>query len=327
MPGGFISDASYIPAGDISDASLNANFNFISSTPLNISLLGFDKSVFLDVSGILSKSAYDPRFTDYDAVVALDVSLVKFRNMFGVESDALLVEEDLSDPALLDNVHFIVYQDEIAEFVPNIGINGVVTSGSEELVSSLGAPMDQHARNDFVRHLANILFNTSYATELFINQELLVESAKVAFDAAWGQCKDNLEEISNTGKNLTDHPYMTYDASGSYYYLTDASNNSHYGVANICGEIFKQIVSRDPERFMNTNTLRVPAVGSDGQGLAQFYLPLIENDIINIKITLNANSNQDTFGLTYAQRSSSFNPADHTALKPKSYLVQMTLKA
>jgi hypothetical protein len=323
MPGGFISDASYIPAGDISDASLNTDFNFISSTPLNISLLEFDKNVFLDVSGILSKSAYDPRFTDYDSVVALDVSLVTFRNMFGVESDALLVEEDLSDPALLDNVHFIVYQSEIADFVPNIGTKGLVISGSEELVSSLGAPMDQHARNDFVRHLANILFNTSYATELFINQELLVQSVKDAFDAAWDQCKNTLEEVSNTNNSA----YMTLDASGSYYYLTDASNNSHYGHKNICGEIFKQIVSRDPERFMNTNTLRVPAVGPDGQGLAQFYLPLIENDIINIKITLNANSNQDTFGLTYAQRSSSFNPDDHSALKPKSYLVQMTLKA
>jgi len=323
MPGGFISDASYIPAGNISDASLNANFNFISSTPLNISLLGLDKNVFLNVSGILSKSAYDPRFTVYDSVVALDVSLVTFRNMFGVESDAILVEEDLSNPALLDNVHFIVYHDKIAEFVPNIGTNGVVISGSEELVSSLGAAIDQHARNDFVRHLANILFNTPYATELFINQELLVQSAKDAFDAAWVQCKESLEEVSNTNNSA----HMELDASGSYYYLTDASNNSYYGYKNICGEIFKQLVSRNPKRFMNTNTLKVPATGPDGQGLAQFYLPLIENDIINIKITLNANPNQDTFGLTYAQRSSSFNPDDHSALKPKSYLVQMTLKA
>jgi hypothetical protein len=78
---------------------------------------------------------------------------------------------------------------------------------------------------------------------------------------------------------------------------------------------------------MNTNTLRVPAVGPDGQGLAQFYLPLIENDIINIKITLNANSNQDTFGLTRDIRPSSFDPsgASILKLKPKVYLVQMTL--
>ena len=327
--GGFVSDVSYLPIAAGADPSLNLSSTFdISYTPLNISLLEFDENVFLDTSGILSKSAYDPSFSQYDAVVDLDVNLVHFRNMFGIESDSNFVDDDESNPALLDNVHFIVYQDQIASFIPQIGQNGIVTSGSEELKSSLGIAVSQYARQDFVRHLANVLFNTPYATELFINEKGLVDSASSAFNTAWGNCQADLAKVSNTGKNSTDHPYMTQaDDGGDYYYLTDASSNAFYGTKNICGEIYKQLVSRDPERFRNTNTLSVAATAVNGKGLTQFYLPLIAGDKINIKITLNANSNQDTFGLTRDIRPSSFDPsgASILKLKPKSYLVRMTL--
>lgn len=65
--------------------------------------------MFLDVSGILSKSVYDPSFTTYDAIANVDVSFVKFRNMFAVQSDSNELV-DLSYNTPLDNVHFIVYK-------------------------------------------------------------------------------------------------------------------------------------------------------------------------------------------------------------------------
>jgi hypothetical protein len=318
--GGFVSDVSYIAANDITVAALNTNFD-ISGNPLNISLLDFDKNVFLDVSGILSKTVYDPSFTTYDAIAALDVSLSTFRSMFAIESDSDTLT-DLSHPALLDNVNFVVYDDRIINFVPKMGENSSVISGSEELNDSLGLAVDQHVKDDFVRHLANILFNTPYATELFINQAELVMSVSDALDVAWGLCKADLHKVSNTNTEA----HMTLDIAGNYRYLTDASSNAYYGVKNICGEIFKQLVSRDPERFINTNTLKVNVDGIDGAGLQQFYLPLIANDIINIRITINANQSQDTFGLTNATRNTSFiSNGSGYILKPKVYLVQMKL--
>ena len=318
--GGFVSDVSYIAANNISVADLNTNYD-ISGNPLNISLLDFDKNVFLDVSGILSKSAYDPSFASYDAIADLDVSLSTFRNMFAIESDSDTLT-DLSNPALLDNVNFLVYENRIDNFYPRLGLNSVVSSGSEELVDSVGQQVNQHVKADFVRHLANILFNTPYATELFINQLELVASVSDALNDAWNnQCRVDLHSVSTSSAEA----HMTIDANGNY--LTDASGNSAYSIKNICGEIFKQLVSRDPERFINTNTLKVNVDEIDVAGLQQFYLPLIAGDKINIRITINANQSQDTFGLTNATRSDSFisNGSGGYILKPKVYLVRMRL--
>jgi hypothetical protein len=392
----------------VTDASLNSNME-ITGTPLNLSLLDFDKNVFLDVSGILSKSVYDPSFATYDAIASLDVSLVHFRNMFAIESDSVTMT-DLSNPSLFDNVHFIVYQDLIDSFIPNIGKNSIVRSGSNQLNDSLNVPVDQHVHNDFVRYVANLLFNTPYATELFINQEQLVKSTKKSLDYAWEMCKSSLQNVSTTSKNA----YMFYDASGNYSYLNDAlssdyvselynqivsndpallnaemfydvsenfyyvndtlpvdssgndlsttfinlynqfilnnpelinteifcdeSGNLYYlsdisvidisgnGISNICGEIYKQIVSRDPERFINTNTLNVVNDSYNSLGGKQFYLPLIANDVITMRITLNPSSNQDTFGMTPITNPSAFiTTSSGTILKPKIYLIHMRL--
>ena len=395
----------------VTDASLNLSSTFdISYTPLNISLLEFDENVFLDVSGILSKSVYDPSFATYDAIASLDVSLVHFRNMFAIESDSNFTDADLSNPALFDNVHFIVYQDLIDSFIPNIGKNSIVQSGSNQLNDSLNVPVDQHVHNDFVRYVANLLFNTPYATELFINQEQLVKSTKTSLDYAWEMCKSSLQNVSTTSKNA----YMFYDASGNYSYLNDAlssdyvselynqivsndpvllnaemfydvsenfyyvndnlpvdssgnelsttfinlynqfilnnpelintdifcdeSGNLYYlsdisvidisgnGISNICGEIYKQIVSRDPERFNNTNTLNVVNNSYNNLGGTHFYLPLIANDVITMRITLNPSSNQDTFGMSPITNPSAFiTTSSGTILKPKIYLIQMRL--
>lgn len=391
---------------NITDASLNME---ITGNPLNFSLLDFDKNVFLDVSGILSKSVYDPSFATYDAIANIDVSLVHFRNMFAIESDSVTLT-DLSNPALFDNVHFIVYQDLIDSFIPNIGTNSIVQSGSNQLNDSLNVPVDQHVHNDFVRYVANLLFNTPHATELFINQEQLVNSTKIALDYAWEMCKSSLQKVSTTSTNA----YMFYDASGNYHYLNDSlssdyvselynqivstdpvllnaemfydvsenfyyvsdtlpvdssgndlsttfnnlynhlllnnpelintdifcddSGNLYYlsdisvidisgnGISNICGEIYKQIVSRDPERFNYTNTLNVVNDSYNSLGGKQFYLPLIANDVITMRITLNPSSDQDTFGMSPITNPSAFiTTSSGTFLKPKIYLIQMRL--
>jgi hypothetical protein len=214
---------------------VNSVYPDISGNPLNFSLLDFDKKVFLDVSGILSKSVYDPSFAYYDSIANIDVSLVNFRNMFAIESDSVTLT-DLSNPALFDNVHFIVYEDNIELFIPNIGKNSIVTSGSNQTTDSLNALVDQHVHNDFVRYLANLLFNTPYATELFINQSELVDSTTKALDYAWDLCKYSLHQVSTTSTNS----YMSYDASGQYHYLNDSLSS------NYVSEVYNQIVSKNP---------------------------------------------------------------------------------
>jgi len=306
------------------DSSYTPNYLNISGTPLNFTLLFFDENMFLDVSGILSKSVYDPSFTTYDAIANVDISFARFRNMFAVQSDSNLLV-DLSYNTPLDNVHFIVYKDAINEFNPNIGANSVVKNGSVQEKSSLGSDISQNVKDDFVRYLAYLLFNTPYASELFINQQELVESAQRALDLAWDECKTKLRYVAT---DASFNHNMEHDASGNYYYLNDSalSDASGNGISNICGELYKQIASRDPQRFNMTNTLEVANGNHNTLGGIQYYLPLIIGDVITIRVTLNASQYQDLFGLTVSERPKSFVTSNNnTYLKPKTYLIQMRL--
>jgi hypothetical protein len=308
------------------DSSYNPRYLDISGNPLNFTLLDFDENMFLDVSGVLYKTRYDPSFSQYDAISIIDVSLVHFRNMFGVESDSDLLI-DLSYNTALDNVHFIVYNDKIEHFIPNLGDHSIVASGTIQDKSSMGLDVAQNTKFDFVRYLAYLLFNTPYAAELFVNEEELVQSTSRAINNAWTECRKKLRYISS---DASGNHNMKFDASGNYYYLNDSalSDASGNGISNICGELYKQIVSNDPERFIDTNTLEV--VGSsihNSLGGKQYYLPFILNDVITIRVTLNAAQSQDLFGMIPITRPSSFD--NHGAgpyLKPKVYLIKMTLK-
>jgi hypothetical protein len=179
---------------------------------------------------------------------------------------------------------------------------------------------------DFVRYLAYLLFNTPYAAELFVNEQELVQSADRALELAWDQCKAKLRYVAT---DASFNHNMEHDASGNYYYLDDSalSDASGNGISNICGELYKQIVSNDPQRFNETNTLEVANENVNGLGGKQYYLPFILNDIITIRITLNAAPTQDLFNLTVLERPGAFKNGTGPELKPKVYLIKMKLVA
>jgi len=307
-------------SGVVLDGSYNLRYLDVSGTALNFTLIHFDQTMYLDVSGVLSKSRYDPSFAEYDAISEIDVSLVHFRKIFAIESDSDNLI-DLSYNSVLDNVHFIVYDNsnnQIDNFIPNLGDLSKVVSGSIQDKSSLGLAIEQNTKLDFIRYLAYLLFNTPYASELFVNEEELVKSASNAINLAWTQCRGKLKDVSS--RNPNSDPKMTHDVSGGFWYRNDNGNDT----TNICGELYKQIVSNDPERFNNTNTLETVENYTNSLGGKQYYLPFIKHDVITIRVTLNAALGQDLFGLTYAERNSSF-AADHQHLKPKIYLIKMRL--
>jgi hypothetical protein len=307
------------------DASHNPTYLTVIGNPLNFTILNFDQRMFLDLSGVIYKSAYDPSFSAYDAISEVDVSLAHFREIFAIQSDSNQLM-DLSYNSVLDNVHFLVYHDKINNFIPHIGSKSEVVAGTVQEKSSLGVSIAQYTKMDFVRYLAYLLFNTPYAAELFVNEQELVQSADRALDLAWDQCKEKLRYVAT---DASFNHNMEYDASGNYHYLNDSalSDASGNGISNICGELYKQIVSNDPQRFNETNTLEVANENVNGLGGKQYYLPFILNDIITIRITLNAAPTQDLFNLTVAERPGAFKDGTGPELKPKVYLIKMKLVA
>ena len=307
------------------DASHNPTYLTVVGNPLNFTILDFDQHMFLDLSGVIYKSAYDPSFSAYDAISEVDVSLAHFREIFAIQSDSNQLM-DLSYNSVLDNVHFLVYHDKINHFIPHIGSESLVVAGTVQEKNSLGVPVNQHTKSDFIRYLAYLLFNTPYAAELFVNEQELVQSADRALELAWDECKAKLRYVAT---DASFNHNMEHDASGNYYYLNDSalSDASGNGISNICGELYKQIVSNDPQRFNETNTLEVANENVNGLGGKQYYLPFILNDIITIRITLNAAPTQDLFNLTVLERPGAFKNGTGPELKPKVYLIKMKLVA
>lgn len=327
LPSGL--DQSVDACGNLIDATgttsqssyTNSNFDTVTGTPMEMSLVHFDKIVSIGAHGDIYETTYTPVFSDYDAIADLDVSLANFRKIFAIGSDSIDLSNiavfDPTNPDPIDNVRFYVYDDKIDNFNPLLGANSVVTNSAIQTISS-GHPLDQHVKRDFVRYLAYLLFNTSKAGSLFLNENELVNSVSDSLDAAWAQCAADLHSISTSGNSAS----LTVSAAGNYY--TDVSGGD---LNNICGELYKQIVSRQPQRFSDLKDLRVLST-TEPDYISEpyrnhFYLPLIAGDTIDIKVTVHPNENQTLYGLTPAVAPNKFG-ADHKLI-PRVYLIRMTL--
>jgi hypothetical protein len=317
-------------SGNLIDASGNpsvatytgADFTKVNGTAIEMSLLSFDKTVTIDTDGIIYHQIYTPAFKDYDAIADLDVSLVNFRKIFAFGSDSIDLQNIAGafDPTRLidlENTRFYVYDDEIDGFQPSLGANAVVTNNAIEAGES-GGVFDQHAKKDFVRYLAWLLFNTPYATSLFLNEQELVTSVSNSLNSAWDQCRVDLHNISTSGTSAD----LTVDVSGNY--MMDVSGGN---IKNICGELYRQLASRQPQRFADVKDLRVLHATEpddiDEVNREQFYLPLIQNDTIDIKVTIHPHASQPLYGLSSTAAPAKFE-TDGT-LKHRTYLIRMRL--
>ena len=158
-----------------------------------------------------------------------------------------------------------------------IGENAIVTNetaiGKNTIVNS--PYLNQCINHDYVRYLAKSLFNTSYATSLFLNRNNLIQSVGTSINIAWNDMHKLIQNISNKGL----HPNLI-GASG-FKYFTDEETNAY----NICRELYLQLISQQPQRFKNLLN------STNSQ-----YLPIFAGDTISIRIIINPSINQPTFG-------------------------------
>ena len=269
-----------IPVPALSEALLVAG-------ALQMSLVSLDKMVRIDAKGILSSAPYIPAFDTWDAVAQCDVPLETIRSMFVFQTDHF----DVDDVAATD-VRFYIDSANI----PNAAAIGLPTAivGNGK-VSSLNAagtalsPSDLVIGKDYIRHLANILFNTPFGVDLFINEEDLVTSVNNALNKIWVSCAEDLQDISNTGQN------ENLQGVGNYKYLsrTDCCCTCNFG-----SELYEMLVSREPSRFIDLLTLQVGAVQAarvDPDARNLYKLPLKVGDQILIRVGLKPDPLQDSF--------------------------------
>ena len=171
----------------------------LAAGALQMSLVSLDKMVRIDAKGILSSAPYIPAFEKWDAVAQCDVPLETIRSMFVFQTDHF----DVDDVAATD-VRFYIDSANI----PNAAAIGLPTAivGNGK-VSSLNAEgtafteADLVIGKDYIRHLANILFNTPFGVDLFTNEADLVTSVNNALNKVWVSCAQDLQNNSITGNS------------------------------------------------------------------------------------------------------------------------------
>lgn len=262
----------------------------VASNKVQMSLLALNKVVNIGTVGIISSGSYDISFNKWNAVANCEIPLNTLRNMFVIQTDG----DDINDAS--DN--------DIKFYIDPSGIpmsislnNSVVYSGKVAEVDALNQPLtDQSISKDYVRHLADLLFNTPYGADLFINEGELVTSVNTALTQIWSSCVTDLQSISTKGTNTN----LTGNAGHQYLLASavDASGNSSF---NICRELYKRLAGSVPGRFANLSTIKVGATQTaiiDPSYNNLYYLPLEAGDQILMRVVLMPSPSQNSFANT-----------------------------
>lgn len=281
----------------------------LSTNTVCIVLSSFDKVVSIESAGKITNH-YSPHFDSYDAIVEIGIDLCKFTQLFGISTSYVNV-----DDIITDDLKYYVYSSKLGDFKPNLHLNSIVANNPINTVGPRGEEIDQHIQKDFIRHLAKLLFNTSFATDLFTNEDELTASVSHALIQMWGSCIQELQDISTTGSS----PLLQGDTGK--HYLDGTANTIH----NICKEIYSILMSQSPKRFSNLPSLEITDPLLQIDGIKQYHLPFYHGDEVCMKVTLKPNENQNLFGLSsnHIYTPPKFD-SDGTLLG-RSYLIKMKL--
>lgn len=260
--------------------------------PIQMQLLALNKMVSIGQLGKVSDTYYNPGFTYYDAIATLNISVDTFRNMFLFQSDGFDVDNNPSQ-----DIRYYTYYDSIPTAEEIKLYNSVIEYGHAEPSAA-----DQHLIKDYVRHLANQLFNTPFATDLFINEQELRDSVQTALNTIWEACKNDLIKVSTKGD------YSGHQGNENHYYLTDGETDTETGKPsktdplnsplNIGRELFRMLISRASRRFTNLVDLEVDsdtASKIDPDATKLYHFPFIVGDQIVLRLVLQPNPLQKSF--------------------------------
>jgi hypothetical protein len=236
---------------------------------MDFALPGLDSTFQLSTSGTIDSSVIPVSATNATAVFY--VKLSDMSAVFKFQTD----DSDMDDTSAND-VRYYVFN----KYWPtNLKINPAHAMLDKlESAGRLGtisyAADKSMIKHDYIRYLAYRLFNTVYGVDLFNNERELVEN--IAYHGEVTRC--GIAAVLDTISTTSPSPSMSLDSSGNKY-LTNADSSN----INICRELLRQIGGSQPGRLAQLA----------GAGGIQ-SIPFVENDTLNIKLTVAAASNQHT---------------------------------
>jgi hypothetical protein len=230
---------------------------------VNFVLEGLNQVFTLDVSGALAGEA--PVTLDVSCVAVYNVKLSDMKNVFKFQSDSFDVNDvDASD------IKYYVY---MSNWPANLKLNPVHAGAlsSSPILATGGSIVEEKnlVKHDFVRYLAEQLFNTPHGVDLFSNEDALLSdlvskgtAARQAIDASL-----NAVNQANAAHGTAPNKYST---------------NALTSAANFSRVLMRQVANEAASRFATEISN-----SSDIQSI-----PLMNNDTISFKVSISAAANQ-----------------------------------
>lgn len=241
--------------------------------PINFVLNNFETVINLDISGTMLGEIFTAIDASANAVIEIDLAVAK--SAFQFQSDSSDVLNDVTS-----DIKFYLSETNFwnAGFKYNAADANVVAGGTPGPIASgfdLNKSMVCH---DFVRYIAEQLFNTHHGVDLLDNElELLTDIRKKSRDV-WTKMQTEVakyKDIAGTG-------------DGSLLLSTDSAGNSYSSDAHS-----ESITRRLYEQMIYTLAGKERFKGPIITGVRQ-DLPFEVDDTIEIKLTINPESNQHT---------------------------------
>jgi hypothetical protein len=128
-------------------------------------------------------------------------------------------------------------------------------------------------KHDFIRYIALQLFNTVNGVDLFQNESDILENITYYGENSRIGIQSVLDTVSTMSADIT----MNIDSSMNKY-----STNQNDSILNISRELMRQIAVSAPARLEDSEFVSAAAAGS------LLSVPLVENDTMNIRVTVEA---------------------------------------
>jgi hypothetical protein len=255
----------------------------------NITAAIFDAEDTTDVSG------------NYPNKAEIRVEKNVIQNMFQYWTDAI----DMSNAVVSDIFYRVNYTDSAAPLSPDFVVGAIMTASEPNM--NPDSNLTNYLPQDYLRYLAKCLFNTTRGVDLFANETEVLQSVNT-------RCRVGLNQILLT--------YLDENANGIIrdeddFIILDPLNpvevaGSQKVTGNPSKKIMKQILSNDPERFVDISSNYAVA------GETYWHkVPIEVGDNLYFPVTIKAPTDQQK--LTQ--------PDSTTLIEDRTYLIRCVVVA
>ena len=233
-----------------------------------------------------AESAGSRTIPGYDATAVFYVKLSDMRAVFQFQATDPSLNQAIFDPS--SNIRYFVFRrlwptalkiNPSHAMMDRAESDGQLDGASSGCAGDTYAPGKSLVKHDFTRYIALQLFNTVRGVDLFKNESDILENIAYYGESSRVGIQSVLDTVSTLSADIT----MTLDSSGNKY-----STNYNDSITNISRELMRQIATSAPSRLEDSDVVATAAAGTIQS------VPLMENDTLNIKVTVEAAPNQHT---------------------------------